>query len=65
MHIHIKNPGVFELTEKSKPQLLNSKDAIIRITMSSICSSDLHIKHGFVPKAVLGITVGTRDGWNC
>ena len=53
-----KNPGVFELTEKSKPQLLNSKDAIIRITMSSICSSDLHIKHGFVPKAVLGITVG-------
>ncbi len=53
-----KNPGVFELTEKSKPQLLNSKDAIIRVTMSSICSSDLHIKHGFVPKAVLGITVG-------
>lgn len=26
--------------------------------MSSICSSDLHIKHGSVPRAVNGITVG-------
>ena len=26
--------------------------------MSSICSSDLHIKHGSVPRAVPGITVG-------
>ncbi len=53
-----KKSGVFELTEKSKPQLFNPKDAIVRITLSSICSSDIHIKHGFVPKAKLGITVG-------
>lgn len=53
-----KQHGVFELTEKQKPQILNSKDAIVRVTMSSICTSDLHIKHGSVPKAVLGITVG-------
>lgn len=53
-----KKSSVFELTEKSKPQLLDSKDAIVRITMSSICSSDIHIKHGSVPKAELGITVG-------
>ena len=26
--------------------------------MGSICSSDLHIKHGSVPRAVTGITVG-------
>lgn len=50
--------GVFKLTEKDKPQLLDSKDAIVRVTMSSICTSDLHIKYGSVPKAVLGITVG-------
>lgn len=30
----------------------------MRVTLSSICSSDLHIKHGCVPKAVPGITVG-------
>ena len=53
-----KSPGVFELTTKEKPKILNSKDAIVRITMSSICSSDIHIKHGFVPRAVPGITVG-------
>ena len=53
-----QKPGVFELIEKDKPQLLNSTDAIVRITMSSICSSDIHIKHGSVPKAVPGITVG-------
>lgn len=48
----------FELIEKEKPQLLNSRDAIVKVTMSSICTSDLHIKHGSVPKAVKGITVG-------
>lgn len=53
-----KNHGLFELVEKSKPQLLDAKDAIVRVTMSSICTSDIHIKHGFVPKAVPGITVG-------
>ncbi len=53
-----KNNGVFELTEKPKPKLQSPKDAIVKITMSSICTSDLHIKNGSVPKAVLGITVG-------
>lgn len=53
-----KEKGKFELTEKQKPQIINSSDAIVKVTMSSICSSDLHIKHGSVPKAVPGITVG-------
>ena len=50
--------GRFELLDKPKPELLDPKDAIVRVTMSSICSSDLHIKHGSVPRAVPGITVG-------
>lgn len=50
--------GKFALTEKPKPEILEPKDAIVRVTMGSICSSDLHIKHGSVPKAVVGITVG-------
>ena len=50
--------GKFELLEKEKPQLLNSRDAIVRVTLGSICTSDLHIKHGSVPRAVPGITVG-------
>ena len=51
-------PGTFELQEKPKPVLLHTRDAIVRVTLSSICTSDLHIKHGSVPKAVPGITVG-------
>lgn len=50
--------GKFELLEKPKPVLLNDTDAIVRVTLSSICTSDLHIKHGSVPRAVPGITVG-------
>lgn len=50
--------GNFELREKPKPVLLNERDAIVRVTLASICSSDLHIKHGSVPRAVPGITVG-------
>ena len=50
--------GKFGLTEKEKPVLKDSRDAIVRVTLSSICTSDLHIKHGSVPRAVLGITVG-------
>ena len=51
-------PGRFELIEKPKPEILNQKDAMVRVTLSSICSSDLHILHGAVPKAEIGITVG-------
>lgn len=50
--------GKFKLIEKPKPELLNPRDAIVRVTLGSICTSDLHIKHGSVPRAVPGITVG-------
>ena len=50
--------GKFELQEKQKPALQDDRDAIIRVTLASICTSDLHIKHGSVPRAVPGVTVG-------
>lgn len=50
--------GKFALTDKPKPQIINARDAIVRVTLGSICTSDLHIKHGSVPRAVPGITVG-------
>lgn len=50
--------GKFELREKEKPVLRDEKDAIVKVTLSSICTSDLHIKHGSVPRAVPGIIVG-------
>ena len=50
--------GNFGLVEKPKPTIQHERDAIVRVTLASICSSDLHIKHGSVPRAVEGITVG-------
>ena len=50
--------GHFALLEKPEPRILDPKDAIVKVTLASICTSDLHIKHGSVPRAVPGITVG-------
>lgn len=50
--------GNFQLLEKPRPSLLGPRDAIVQVTLASICTSDLHILHGSVPRAVPGITVG-------
>ena len=50
--------GTFQLLDKPKPVLLHPRDAIVKVTLGSICTSDLHIKHGSVLRAVPGITVG-------
>ena len=52
------NKGEFALIDKPQPTIIEPTDAIVRVTLGSICSSDLHIKHGSVPRAVPGITVG-------
>ena len=50
--------GKFALIDKPKPVILDPRDAVVRVTLGSICTSDLHIKHGSVPRTVPGITVG-------
>ena len=50
--------GRFAVTEKPKPVVTDPRDAVVCVTLGSICTSDLHIKHGSVPRAVPGITVG-------
>ena len=35
--------GNFQLMEKPKPVLMHPQDAIVKVTLASICSSDLHI----------------------
>lgn len=46
------------LINKPKPDIVEPHDVIIKVTLSSICTSDLHIKHGFVPRAGKGVTLG-------
>ena len=42
--------GKFELIKKPKPLIRDDRDAIVQVTLASICTSDLHIKHGSVPE---------------
>ena len=53
-----KEEKSLELVDKPYPKIINSRDAIIRVTYSSICTSDLHIRDGFVPLAKEGIVLG-------
>jgi threonine dehydrogenase-like Zn-dependent dehydrogenase len=40
------------------PQILNPRDAIIRITRTAICGSDLHLYDGYIPTMEQGDIVG-------
>lgn len=50
--------GKFGFSDKPRPLIKEKTDAIVKVTLSSICSSDLHILHGSVTQARTGITVG-------
>ena len=50
--------GRAALLQKPRPVIQKSTDAIVRVTLSTICSSDIHILHGAVPRAVPGVTLG-------
>lgn len=40
------------------PEILHPGDAIVRVTRSCICGSDLHLYHGLVPDTRVGMTFG-------
>lgn len=40
------------------PQILNPRDAIIRVTATAICGSDLHLYHGYIPTMESGDILG-------
>ena len=50
--------GRFEVQERPRPVIRDPRDAIVRVTTASICTSDLHIRAGAVPRAVPGTIVG-------
>lgn len=44
--------------EVSDPDILNPRDAIVRITLTTICGSDLHIYDGLIPAMEKGDIIG-------
>jgi alcohol dehydrogenase len=50
--------GTVRLVEKPMPQILQPRDAIVKVVRASICSSDLHIRNGGVARAKEGVVLG-------
>lgn len=55
--VYVEN-GRFEMQDRPRPVIRDPRDAIVRVTTASICTSDLHIRAGAVPRAVSGTVIG-------
>ena len=53
-----RGPGRRAWEERARPVLQDQTDAIVRITTSTICGTDLHILKGDVPSVTVGRTLG-------
>ena len=53
-----RGPYRVRATRKEEPEIEHPNDAIVRVTRSCICGSDLHLYHGLVPDTRVGTTFG-------
>ena len=53
-----QGPGKKALEERPIPDIKASTDAVVRIAMTTICGTDLHILKGDVPTCVPGRILG-------
>src|SRR3954453_19967173 len=47
-----------EVQDVPDPKILNSRDAVVKITSTAICGSDLHLLDGYVPTMESGDVLG-------
>lgn len=53
-----RGPHRVRIDQKPVPEILHPGDAIVRVTRSCICGSDLHLYNGSVPDTRVGMTFG-------
>jgi alcohol dehydrogenase len=53
-----RGPGKKQLDEMPKPALRDATDAVVRMTRTTICGTDLHILKGDLPTVVAGRILG-------
>ncbi len=56
--MNYRGPFRVRIDHKPYPEILHPEDAIVRVTRSCICGSDLHLYHGLVPDTRVGSTFG-------
>ncbi|MCY7346955.1 MAG: alcohol dehydrogenase catalytic domain-containing protein, partial [Pyrinomonadaceae bacterium] len=50
--------GDVQVLNVPDPKILNERDAIIKITRTAICGSDLHLYNGYIPSMQSGDILG-------
>jgi threonine dehydrogenase-like Zn-dependent dehydrogenase len=53
-----KGPNTVQVEEVPDPKIINSRDAIVKITSTAICGSDLHLLQAYVPAMMPGDILG-------
>jgi len=56
--MNYRGPQRVRIDHKPMPEILHPQDAIVRVTRSCICGSDLHLYNGNVPDTRVGETFG-------
>jgi threonine dehydrogenase-like Zn-dependent dehydrogenase len=56
--MNFRGPRRVRIDHKPMPEILHPEDAIVRVTRSCICGSDLHLYNGSVPDTRVGMTFG-------
>src|SRR5918997_1476842 len=56
--MNYRGPRRVRIDHKPMPEILHPQDAIVRVTRSCICGSDLHLYNGSVPDTRVGMTFG-------
>jgi S-(hydroxymethyl)glutathione dehydrogenase/alcohol dehydrogenase len=56
--MEFRGPLRVRMASKPMPRIEHPQDAIVRVTRSCICGSDLHLYHGEVPDTRVGTTFG-------
>jgi threonine dehydrogenase-like Zn-dependent dehydrogenase len=56
--MNYRGPYRVRVSEKAEPEIEHPNDAIVKVTRSCICGSDLHLYHGLVPDTRIGSTFG-------
>ena len=56
--MNFRGPRRVRIDRKPMPEVLHPQDAVVRVTRSCICGSDLHLYNGSVPDTRVGMTFG-------
>jgi threonine dehydrogenase-like Zn-dependent dehydrogenase len=56
--MNYRGPYRVRVAHKEEPTIEHPNDAIVRVTRSCVCGSDLHLYHGLVPDTRVGMTFG-------